>query len=319
MKNQNKSKIHLALLYILLIIMLLSFISFTPVLKSKDNDGAGNLEQEYKIVAPEIPNNLFFAGERIPLPNFDVRERLERELVVNTFWHSASILNIKKANRWLPVIEEILNENNIPDDFKYMPIVESNLSNVISDKGATGFWQLMSGAAKKYGLEVNRIVDERYHVEKSTEAACKYLKEAYDKFGSWTTAAASYNMGMNGMAEQIERQKTNNYYNLVLNEETSRFVFRIVAARELIENPETYGFVIDEDELYPPYETETIKIGMEVKHFADFAKQYGINYQTLKLFNPWLRENYLPNKNRKTYEIKIPVEGSIYIIPDDYK
>jgi membrane-bound lytic murein transglycosylase D len=257
-----------------------------------------------------------FAGERVPLENFNISERLEREFIVNTYWHSATILNLKRANRWFPVIERILSENDIPDDFKFIPMVETNMDNVISVKGATGFWQFMKPAATKYGLEVNRIVDERYHVEKSTLAATKYLKDAYARFGSWTMAAASYNMGMNGAAEQVDRQKTNNFYNLALNEETSRYIFRLLAYKEMLKDPTKYGFNIDESELYQPYETRTIKISMEVKHWADFAREYGINYGTLKLFNPWLRENYLPNKSRKTYEIKLPLEGSIYVIPD---
>ena len=302
--------------YILFILVAILFLSFKPEPSKNIVSPHEQYPQEYKIVTPQIPDEIDFAGEKVPLENFDVRERLERELVVNTYWHSATILNLKRANRWFPVIEKILDENDIPDDFKFIPMVETNMDNVISVKGATGFWQFMEAAAEKYGLEVNRIVDERYHVEKSTLAATKYLKDAYARFGSWTMAAASYNMGMNGAAEQVGRQKTNNYYNLALNEETARYIFRLLAYKELLKDPQKYGFNIDESELYQPYETKTIKINMEVKHFADFAKEYGINYGTLKLFNPWLRENYLPNKSKKTYEIKLPVEGSIYLIPD---
>jgi hypothetical protein len=302
--------------YILFILVAILFLSFKPEPSKNIVSPPDQYPQEYKIVTPQIPDEIDFAGEKVPLENFDVRERLERELVVNTYWHSATILNLKRANRWFPIIEEILDENDIPDDFKFIPMVETNMDNVISVKGATGFWQFMEAAAEKYGLEVNRIVDERYHVEKSTLAATKYLKDAYARFGSWTMAAASYNMGMNGAAEQVGRQKTNNYYNLALNEETARYIFRLLAYKEMLKDPKKYGFNIDEGELYQPYETKIVKINMEVKHFADFAKEYGINYGTLKLFNPWLRENYLPNKNKKTYEIKLPVEGSIYVIPE---
>jgi hypothetical protein len=302
--------------YVVIFFAVILLLSFKPESSEIKPAAKEQYPQEYKIVSPQIPEEMNFAGEKVPLENFDVRERLEREFIVNTYWHSATILNLKRANRWFPVIEQILKENDIPDDFKFIPMVETNMANVISVKGATGYWQFMKAAAKKYGLEVNRIVDERYHVEKSTLAATKYLKDAYARFGSWTMAAASYNMGMNGAAEQVDRQKTNNYYNLALNEETSRYIFRLLAYKELLKDPKKYGFDIDENELYQPYETKTIKISMEVKHFADFAGQYGINYGTLKLFNPWLRENYLPNKNRKTYEIKLPVEGSIYIIPN---
>jgi hypothetical protein len=301
------------MLFLLFTVLLLSF---KPEPSDNNIKLDENYPQNYKIITPQIPDYIEFAGEKVPLENIDVLERLERELIVNTYWHSATILNLKRANRWFPVIEEILEENDIPDDFKFIPMVETNLSNSISAKGATGYWQFMKAAAEIYGLEVNNIVDERYHVEKSTLAATKYLKDAYVRFGSWTMAAASYNMGMNGAAEQVDRQKTNNYYNLALNEETSRYIFRLLAYKEMLKDPKKYGFDIDELELYQPYETRTIKINMEVKHFADFAVQYGINYGTLKLFNPWLRENYLPNKNKKTYEIKLPIEGSIYIIPD---
>jgi hypothetical protein len=301
-------------IYVIVLLAIVLLLSFKP---EPDNNLDTNIyPQDYKIVSPQIPKYMNFAGERVPLENFDVRERLEREFIVNTYWHSATILNIKRANRWFTAIEKILKENDIPDDFKFIPMVETNMDNVISVKGATGFWQFMKPAAEKYGLEVNRIVDERYHVEKSTVAATKYLKDAYARFGNWTLAAASYNLGMNGMAEQVDRQKTNNYYNLALNEETSRYIFRILAYKEMLKDPKKYGFDLPEEELYKPYETRIVKISMEVKHWADFAKEYGINYGTLKLFNPWLRENYLPNKSKKTYDIKIPIEGSIYVIPD---
>jgi membrane-bound lytic murein transglycosylase D len=302
--------------FVVIFLGVILLLSFKPEPADTKFLNPDQYPQDYRIVSPQIPEEMNFAGEKVPLENFDIRERLEREFIVNTYWHSATILNLKRANRWFPVIEKILSENDIPDDFKFIPMVETNMDNVISVKGATGFWQFMKPAAKKYGLEVNRIVDERYHVEKSTLAATKYLKDAYTRFGSWTMAAASYNMGMNGAAEQVERQKTNNYYNLALNEETSRYIFRLLAYKEMLKAPQKYGFNIDESELYQPYETKTIKISMEVKHWADFAREYGINYGTLKLFNPWLRENYLPNKSKKTYEIKLPVEGSIYVIPE---
>jgi membrane-bound lytic murein transglycosylase D len=302
--------------FVVIFLGVILLLSFKPEPADTKFLNPDQYPQDYRIVSPQIPEEMNFAGEKVPLENFDIRERLEREFIVNTYWHSATILNLKRANRWFPVIEKILSENDIPDDFKFIPMVETNMDNVISVKGATGFWQFMKPAAKKYGLEVNRIVDERYHVEKSTLAATKYLKDAYARFGSWTMAAASYNMGMNGAAEQVERQKTNNYYNLALNEETSRYIFRLLAYKEMLKAPQKYGFNIDESELYQPYATKTIKISMEVKHWADFAREYGINYGTLKLFNPWLRENYLPNKSKKTYQIKLPVEGSIYLIPE---
>lgn len=272
--------------------------------------------QGYKIVTPGYPSELEFCGEKVPLYNTDVRERIEREFIVNTYWHSATVLLLKKAHRWFPVIEPILAKYNIPDDFKYMCMIESNLSNVVSPAGAVGFWQLMKAAAVKYGLEVNSEIDERYHIEKSTEAACKYLRDSYEKYGNWTMAAGSYNMGLNGIDNQLERQKTNNYYNLVLNEETSRFVARIISMKIIHQNPERYGFDIPEEELYKPHKTYTVKVNSEVKHLADFAHRHSINYATLKYFNPWSRENYLTNRQKKTYEFKMPIKGTFEVIEE---
>lgn len=272
--------------------------------------------QEYKIVTPHVPAELVLFGEQVPLDNSEVYERVEREFIVNTYWHSATVLLLKRANRWFPVIQPILQKYGIPDDFKYMAMIESNLSNVVSPAGAVGFWQFMKAAGKKYGLEINSIVDERYHVEKATEAACKYLKDAYEKYSSWTMAAASYNMGKNGINKQLDRQKTNNYYNIVLNEETSRFVPRIVAMKMLHRNPELYGFNIAEEELYRPHETYTIEINDKVDHFAVWAFKNGINYKTLKYFNPWLRDNYLTNRSKKKYEIKMPVKGTFNLVEE---
>ena len=221
---------------------------------------------------------------------------------------------MKRANRWFPVIEPVLKEYNVPDDFKYLAVVESNLENVISPAGAIGFWQFMKGAADKYALEVNNEIDERYHVEKSTEAACKYLLESYDKYGSWTLAAASYNMGVSGVDNQIERQKANNYYNLVLGSETSRFIARIVSLKVIMQNPQKYGFDLMEIDLYLPLKTYEVELSGSVTDFADWAATQGINYRILKMYNPWLRESYLTNKSGKTYTIKLPEEGSIQII-----
>lgn len=290
-------------------VIIISSLFFT-----QSNPSSEEYPQGYRIINPDIPDYLEFAGERVPTENFDVFERMEREFITNTYWHSSTILAIKRANRWFPVIESILAKNNIPDDFKYLCVAESLLDNVISPVGATGFWQFMEAAGKKYGLEINGQVDERYHVEKSTEAACQYLKDSYDMFGSWTAAAASYNMGQEGMTLQRERQKAENYFNLVLNYETSRFVGRIVAFKYIMRNPSKYGFNIEEDDLYEPLEYYEVALKNSVEDFADFAFAYGINYYTLKLFNPWLRENYLKNKSGKSYTIKLPEEGSIEII-----
>lgn len=275
---------------------------------------AEEFPQEYKIINPEVPEYLEFAGERIPTENFEVFERMEREFITNTYWHSSTILAMKRANRWFPVIEPILKKNNIPDDFKYLCIAESNLENVISPAGATGFWQFMKPAGEKYGLEINGQVDERYHVEKSTGAACKYLKDSYEMFGSWVNAAASYNMGQVGMEEQRGRQNAANYFNLVLNPETSRFIGRIVAFKYILQGPSKYGFSIQEDDLYKPLDYYLVTLDSSVADFSNYAASLGINYKILKMYNPWLRENYLKNTTGKTYKIKIPVEGSIEII-----
>lgn len=272
--------------------------------------------QGYKIVTPFIPKDLEFCGEPVPTFNFDVYERLEREFIVNTYWHSLTILTLKRANRWFPVIEKILAKNNIPDDFKYLCVTESTLLNLTSPANAVGYWQFVKSAAIQYGLEVNREIDERYHVEKATEAACKYLKEAYEIYGNWTMAAASYNFGINGINEQMDRQGTNNYYNLVLGEETSRYVFRILATKIIMQNPELYGFEISKEELYKPFETYEVVVDSSVTSWANFAKSYKINYKILKLYNPWLRESYLINKKRKRYAVKLPIETSIKVVPE---
>lgn len=272
--------------------------------------------QGYKIVSPEMPNYLEFAGEKIPTENFEVYERMEREFLSNTYWHSATILAIKRANRWFPLIEPILKKNNIPDDFKYLAVAESNLENVVSPAGATGFWQFMKPAGEKYGLEINSLVDERYDVEKSAEAACKYLRDSYDMFGSWIVAAASYNMGQDGVKNQRERQKVKNYFNLVLNSETSRFVARIVSLKYILQNPEKYGFDLKSEDKYKPIEYSEVMLDSSVADLADYAKSLGINYFILKMYNPWLRDNYLSNKTKTAYTIKLPKEGSIEIIKE---
>ncbi len=273
-------------------------------------------ENERRIYSPPIPEKLDFCTEKVPIEDFDVKERIEREFLVNTYWHSATLLYLKRANRWFTVIEPILKKNGIPDDFKFMAVAESGLINSVSPDGATGFWQLMEASAKKYGLEVNKEVDERYDVVKSTKAACDYLNEAKTKLGNWTLAGASYNYGIPGIENQLARQKTKNYYNLYINDETYRFVSRIVALKEIFKDPKKYGFYFTEDELYPAIETEEVKVSSSIKDLADFAQKQGINYKILKVFNPWLRNNSLSNKSSKTYIIRIPKSGEVKIIEE---
>ena len=318
MKN-SKSNFFYFFLGIIITIGLIFFaitLFFTDNTTNANSNPNEDFPQGYKIISPEIPTYLEFAGEKIPTENFEVYERMEREFLSNTYWHSATILAIKRANRWFPLIEPILKKNNMPDDFKYLSIAESNLENVISPAGATGFWQFMKPAGEKYGLEINSQVDERYDVEKSTEAACKYLKDSYDMFGSWIVAAASYNMGQDGVSLQQERQKSKNYFNLVLNSETSRFVARIVSLKYILQNPEKYGFDIKSEDKYKTLEYSEVMLDSSVADLADYATSLGINYFILKMYNPWLRDNYLSNKSKKSYAIKIPKEGSIEIIKE---
>ena len=291
------------------------FFIFSSIYFVQNNTTRSEQIDEFqKIFSPTIPGKLDFAGEIVPIENFDVYERIDREFLVNTYWHSFTILAIKRANRWFPIIEPILKKNNIPEDFKYVAVIESGLYNAVSSSGATGFWQIMESVGKKYGLEINDQVDERYAVEKSTEAACKYFEESYGLFKNWTLAAASYNMGMNGVQRQLERQKTNNYYNLSLSEETSRYISRIIALKEILKDPKKYGYYLTADQLYKPLKTHNIAVSDNITDIADFGIKNGINYKTIKLYNPWLRENLLDNKNHKSYTIKIPDKGSINVI-----
>ena len=256
-----------------------------------------------------FPTAVDFAGEKAPLQINDVKERLDRELLINANLHSSTILIMKRANRAFPVIEPILKKYNVPDDFKYLAVIESALTNAVSSAGARGVWQFMPDTAKGIGMEVNDIVDERYHLEKSTEAACKYLLTAKDKFGSWTLAAASYNGGMNGVNRKIEEQKVTNYYDLAFTEETARYVFRILALKEIMKNPGKYGFSVFPNELYSQIPSKTIQVDSTVNDLATFAISQGINYKILKIHNPWLRDRKLVNTSKKKYEIVIPLEG----------
>lgn len=314
MSKSKLSKIHLSFLYIIIIAGSVFIFSFKFDQVSEPTQEP--VTEHSQVVSPELPQDIYFAGKRIPIENSDVWERIDREIIVNSYWHSSTILFLKRAHRYFPVIEEILRQNNMPDDLKYIALVESNLTNVISPAGATGYWQFMNAAGKKYGLEINKQVDERYHIEKSTEAACRYLTDSYKEFGDWFLAAASYNMGVEGLKSQMERQKATSYFNLLLNDETSRYIPRAIATKIIMENPEKYGFKISEDEMYQPYKFVEIPVNYSVQHWGDFAAKYDVSYRILKLLNPWLRENYLKNNSRKEYLIKIPVEGSLKIVEE---
>ncbi|WP_108244625.1 lytic transglycosylase domain-containing protein [Muricauda brasiliensis] len=268
-----------------------------------------NVADTYQISAIEIPKDLNFAGETVPQEDPEIMERVDREFLVNTYWQSNALLLMKRANKYFPIIEPILKKNGIPDDFKYLAVAESGLENVVSPAGATGFWQIMKGTGREYGLEVNDNVDERYHVEKATQVACDYLNKWKDRFGSWTLTAAAYNAGPAGIQKYMGIQQVDDYYDLLLGQETGRYVFRILAIKEIISNRDKYGFQLEEDDMYEKVPTFTVEIDTAVTNWADFAELYEINYKVLKRHNPWLREPHLNNSSRKKYTIEIPNKG----------
>jgi len=294
------------------IIIAFVFMGMNASTSAKGLLGDENIDPKKKettqyVVPPHIPEKLTFSEEEVPLGNFDVRESLDRELMVNTFFHSQTIRYIKLAPRFFEIIEPILKQEKIPEDFKYLALAESGFDlKAISPAGAAGIWQFMEATGRENGLEVNGVVDERYHIEKATKAACKYLHQSYAKYGNWTTVAASYNAGRNGINRQVERQKETNYYNLLLSEETNRYVYRILSYKLILESPEAYGFYVPKKDMYPSIPVKIVEVKTSVQNLADFSKEHNINYKILKLFNPWLRENYLKNDSGKTYEIKIP-------------
>ena len=250
-----------------------------------------------------------FAGEEVPTFMVDVQERLDKEMITNMNYHTNTTLVIKRANKVFPIIEPILAKYGVPDDFKYLAVIESSLVNAVSPAGARGVWQFMPATAKEKGMEVSDEVDERYHLEKSTEAACKYLVSAKEKFGSWTLAAASYNGGMNGISRKMEEQEVSDYYDLLLTEETSRYVFRILALKEIMSKSQKYGFSIPNEALYYSVPTKKIVIDSSITDLAKFAKTQGVNYKILKIHNPWLRDKKLTVTTGKKYEIEIPTSG----------
>jgi hypothetical protein len=257
--------------------------------------------------APSLPDKLDFAGEAVPLGRWDVQERLDREVLLNFYSPANILLLMKMSNRYFPVISERLKANGVPDDFKYLCVAESNLqSAALSRSNAVSFWQFLNGTAPGFGLEVNSEVDERYNLEKATDAACKYLKQAYQKFGSWTAAAASYNCGQNGYSSRAGQQRTKNYYDLVLPEETNRYIFRILAFKHLLSNTKDLGFVLEDEEKYEPVPARTVRIENSIPDLVQFAANNGTTYQMLRVMNPWIRGNSLTIKGGKTYEIKLP-------------
>ena len=303
----KKTKILLIIASISLILMLIITFVMSIIAIKTANKRPVSLEQ---IVVQsndiEFCEDIYFAGERVPLEMFNIRERYERELLSNTYFHSNTMVLLKRSKRWFPVIEPILKQYGIPDDFKYLCVIESYLTNVVSPAGAAGFWQFMKGTAEDYGLKINKEVDMRYNVELETEAACKYFLKAYEKFGSWTLTAAAYNAGTTRVLKFMKEQGVDSYYDLLMAEETERYVFRILAIKTIFENPEKHGIYVSPKLTYEPYKYDIVIVDKSVKNWAEFAKEHDITYKLLKVFNPWLRSNSLKVNKGEIYEIKIP-------------
>ncbi len=285
--------------FVLVFVLFLSASDASFSESDKTND-------RHESIIIKAPRNLSFAGESVPVAFHDVQESLERELISNTYFHSQTIFLLKKTNRFFPTIERILKKNGIPEDFKYLAVAESILFNKAkSPVGAAGVWQLMESTAQELGLEVNDNVDERYNLELATEAACQFLLASYEKFGNWTLVAASYNMGRRALDRTMAYQKQDNYYDLYMNTETARYVYRILAFKLILTHPERYGFNIDKDDQFKVLDVDTVLVDYPIEHLADFAVEQKMNYKTLKLLNPWFLENHLNNASHKKYKILV--------------
>ncbi len=295
---------------IILVTALIAYIGYGRLTSPKadflPNTNMADTVKYLKIVPPVFPKAMDFCGEPVPLQVREIKERLDRELLINMYYHGSNLYNLKLTTRWFPVIEPILKQKGIPDDFKYLCLAESALQQVTSKSNAVGFWQFLGETGKKYGLEINDEVDERYHVERATEAACDYFLKAYSMFGNWTVVAASYNCGTTGMQNFINDQQQQDYYDLLLPDETMRYVFRILALKEIFTHPTRYGFQLSPGDFYPPYQYSTASIDTTISSLTDFALQHGTTYKTLKILNPWLRNKQLRNASKKHYEIKLP-------------
>ena len=304
-----KKPLHFINIIAVVIVSILFYNAVSPdkVDVINDNDQT-NTHENYKIKALELPKNINLAGERVPLEIPDVKERMDRELLVNTYWQSNGLLLMKRANKYFPIIEPLLKKYGLPDDFKFLALAESGFTDETSTAGAAGMWHFMKKTGREFGLEINNNVDERYHIEKSTKVAAEYLIKSRERFGSWTLAAAAYNAGNYGVAKRLETQQVSNYYDALLPDETERYVFRILALKEIINNPKKYGFLLEEKDLYTLPKTYTVKVDTAISNITSFAKGYGLTYKEFKIHNPWLRENKLNNKSRKLYEIKIPIK-----------
>ena len=297
-----------------LTLLVTAFVLYAFKDKSNDSDrpytserilADGQLPQVIRAVS--LDENLNFAGVTFDVSDDDIKERLDRELLVNAYWQSNTLLNIKRSARYFPVIEPILAKHGVPDDFKYLAVAESGLTNAVSPAGAKGYWQFLAGTARDYGLEVTNDVDERYHIEKATDAAARYLKRSYDRFGDWLLVAAAYNMGEGNVNKYTREQSAEDYFDLNLNEETARYAFRLVAIKTILANPEQFGFYLEEDDYYAPMDHySVVRVTESVPNWGEFAKKYGISYRELKRWNPWLRDSNLNNSRGTEYEVRIP-------------
>ena len=291
---------------LLALLGLIDFFSFSTT----DSSIELNRENEviFRVKGFEYDHNINFCGEKVPLHSQDIFERLDREVLKNAYWHSEIILFYKRFGKFWPTIEPIFKKHKIPKDFVYLLMIESGFDNLVSPAGAAGFWQIMEKTGQDFGLEITPELDERYNLEKATDAACRYLKEAYKKFGSWTAVAASYNMGMGGLQKKMNTQNSSNVYDLLLNTETSRYIFRIIAVKEIIEKPEKFGYILKPKDQYKPIKARKVEI-KETTNLYELAKREGVNYKIVRILNPWIRSEKLIAKPGKTYYIDIPTEN----------
>lgn len=279
----------------------------------KEPDHERTDERSFSLVYnPAIPSSMTFAGKKIDLDPINMWERLDRELTAMSYTHGNTLLAIKRANRYFPVLAPILKNNSIPEDMIYLAVIESTLNpRALSPAKAAGLWQFMPSTAREYGLEVNDYVDERYDVVKSTEAACRYLRAAYSKYGNWESVAASYNAGQGRISSELAAQGVNSAYNLYLADETMRYIFRLLSMKIVMEHPANFGFRIKADQLYQPLEYKTVIVDTPIDDWAAWAQEQGIDYLTLRENNPWIRAKSLPNKSLKSYSVNIPTSESL--------
>lgn len=305
----------------LLLLVVAGLLLYTIYNRYEDNRQQPEIDTvervHYEAFNIELPEEFYFCSEPVPLNEPDVRERLDQQLHKNVFFHSSTFLIMKRANRWLPQITAVMEQYGVPDDLKYLAIIESALTNVVSPAGATGFWQIMPTTGREFGLQINNEVDERYDPIKATHVACRYFLQAYKKFGNWTLAAASYNRGMAGVERALTRQRVQSFYDLKLNSETAHYVFRAMAIKEIVENPQKYRYELSSRHLYHPEETRTVEVSSSVPDLVEFAIQQGINYKILKMYNPWLRSDRLTVRNGQIWQIKVPARVTEEMLTTD--